>query len=92
MVDGKCAIVGPWSLHDEMRENPCEKESHIAKLSESAEKSKLCDSTKCEVEYIQNISVRDTPEEKREVDDSPCDVLSKINALISTPSVVSHNV
>lgn len=92
IVDGKCAIVGPWSLHDEMRENPCDKESHIAKLSESAEKSKLCDSTKCEVEYIQNISVRDTPEEKREVDDSPCDVLSKINALISTPSVVSHNV
>ena len=44
MVDGNCAIAGPWSMADEMHQNPCEDENHIAKLSESAENNKLCDS------------------------------------------------
>lgn len=73
-----------------MYQNPCENESHIAKLSESDNESELCDSTICEVESVQIECERDTPKEKSEVDDSQSEVDSKTNTLLSTSSVVSH--
>jgi hypothetical protein len=52
MNDGTYSYVTPQDIEDNMHQHPCENESHIAKLSESENKSELCDSTQCEVESI----------------------------------------
>ena len=70
---------------------PCENESHIAELSESENKSELCDSTKYEAESINKRSVRDTPHKKRELHCKTCEDDLNINPLMSTLSVVSQN-
>jgi len=80
-------VTCPLCHHDHgVHHNPCENESHIAKLSESVIKSELCDSTICEVESIhferrekENISV---------VDDKTCEDIF-YNVIISTSGVVS---
>ena len=90
VVAGNCSIDDPQSLGDAMYLNPCENESHIAKLSENDKESELCDSTICEVESISIECERDTSTEKREVDDSQTEVIAEINNLLSTSSVVSH--
>jgi hypothetical protein len=65
MNDGTYSYATPQDIEDNMHQHPCENESHIAKLSESENKSELCDSTQCEVESINKWSVRDTPHKKR---------------------------
>jgi hypothetical protein len=52
MNDHTYSFVAPQNVEDIVHQYPCENESHIAKLSESENKSELCDSTKCEVESI----------------------------------------
>jgi hypothetical protein len=37
-----------------LHQNPCEIQSHIAKLSAKESKSEMCESTKCEIESIHN--------------------------------------
>lgn len=90
VVVGGCAIASPRSCKDEMYQNPCEDESHIAKLSESDKKSELCDSTICKVESIPIEYMRDTPKEKREIDERPSKIIFEPNNLPSISSVVSH--
>ena len=55
------SYVAPQEVEDIVPQNPCENESHIAKLSASENKSEMCDSNKCEDESINNMSVRETP-------------------------------
>jgi hypothetical protein len=70
--------------------NPCENESHIAKLSESVIKSELCHSTKREVESIYFESMSEN-ENTRVVDDRICEDIST-NVTLSTPNVVSCDI
>jgi hypothetical protein len=85
MMDGGILII--CHLDHGVLTNPCENESHIAKLSESFIKSELCDSTKREVESIHFESMSKS-ENTRVVDDRICeDILT--NVTMSTPSVVS---
>jgi len=65
MNDGAYSYGAPQADEVIVHQYPCENESHIAELSESENKSELCDSTKCEVESINKRSVRDTPHKKR---------------------------
>jgi hypothetical protein len=57
MMDGGIPII--CHLDHSLLPNPCENESHIAKLSESVNKSELCDSTKCEVESLHFESMKE---------------------------------
>ena len=57
----------PMSLNDEMVPIPCEHESHLSHLSESA--SELSAPTICEIECFQLEGTSDTPNELREVVD-----------------------
>ena len=45
-----------------VHQNLCENESHITKPRESENKRELCDSTHRDVESINNVSVRGTPQ------------------------------
>ena len=63
-----------------------------AKLSVTENKSEMCDSTKCEVETINNMSVRETPHKVRELYCKACKDDFNTNPLISTSSVVSQSV
>ena len=85
------AYVASQDVEVIVRQNICENESHIAKLSEGENKSELCDSTKCEIESINKWSVRDTPHKKRELHRKTCEDDFNTNPLISTSSVVSQN-
>ena len=69
-----------------VHQNPCENESHIAKLSESVIKSGPCDSTKCEVEskHFESMREKDT---MSVVDDRACEEIFT-NVITSTYSVV----
>ena len=67
---------------------PCENESHIAKLSASENKSKLCDPTKCDIKSIHNESERYTPHEKRELYCKMCEDVYESNPYIPTSSVL----
>ena len=64
MNDGTYSYVALEDVEVIMHQNPCENESHIAKLSANKNKSEMCDSTKSEVESINKRSVRDTPHKK----------------------------
>jgi len=64
MNDGTYSYVALEDVEVIMHQNPCENESHIAKLSANENKSEMCDSTKSEVESINKRSVRDTPHKK----------------------------
>jgi len=75
-----------------VHENPCENESHIAKLSESENKSELCESTICEIESIHHEIERYTPHKKRDLDCKLCEDVFETNPLIYTSSVVSQSV
>ena len=55
MNEGIYSYVSPHEVEDIVPQNPCENESHIAKLSASENKNEMCGSTKCEVESINNI-------------------------------------
>jgi hypothetical protein len=85
MMDGGIPII--CHLDHGVLHNPCENESHIAKLSESVIKSEPCDSTKREVESIHFESMSKN-ENTRVVDDRICEDIST-NVTLSTPSVVS---
>ena len=52
----------------------------------------MCDSTHYEVESINNTSVRDRPQENRELECKSCEDIFETNTLISTSSVVFPNV
>jgi len=86
------SYVAPQEVEDIVPQNPCENESHIAKLSASENKSEMCDSTKCEVGTINNVSVRETPHKVRELYCKACEDDFNTNPLISTSSVVSQSV
>ena len=86
------AYVASQDVEVIVHQNPCENESHIAKLRESENKSELCDSTHYEVENIKNASVRDTPQKNRELECKSCEDIFKTNILIFTSSVVFPNV
>ena len=75
-----------------MQQTPCENESHIAKLSASENKSKLCDLTKCDIKSIHNESERYTPHKKRELYCKMCEDVYESNPLIPTSSVVFQSV
>ena len=92
MNEGIYSYVAPQEVEDIVPQNPCENESHIAKLSASENKSEMCDSTKCEVESINNMSVRETPHKVRELYCKACEDDFNTNPLISTSSVVSQSV
>ena len=64
MNDGAYSYGAPPANKVIVHQYPCENESHIPELSESENKSELCDSTKYEVESINKRSVRDTPHKK----------------------------
>jgi hypothetical protein len=85
MMDGGIQII--CHLDHGVLHNPCDNESHIAKLSESVIKSELCDSTKCEVERI-HFESKSENENVRVVDDRICEDIST-NVTMSTLSVVS---
>jgi hypothetical protein len=85
MMDGGSPII--CHLDHGVLHNPCENESHIAKLSESVIKSELCDSTKREVESIHFESMSKN-QNTRVVDDRICEDIST-NVTLSTSSVVS---
>jgi hypothetical protein len=72
--------------------NPCEIESHIAKLSARENKSELCDSTKCEIESIHSECEGYTPHKKTELDYKMYEDVYDSNPLISTSCVVSQSV
>jgi len=90
--EGIYSYVAPQEVEDIVPQNPCENESHIAKLSASENKSEMCDSNKCEVESINNMSVRETPHKVRELYCKACEDDFNTNPLISTSSVVSQGV
>jgi hypothetical protein len=75
-----------------LHQNPCEIESHIAKLSATENKSELCDSTKCEIESIHNECEGYTPHKKTELDYNMCEDNYDSNPLIPTSCVVSQSV
>jgi hypothetical protein len=85
MMDGGIPMI--FHLEHGVLPNPCENESHIAKLSESVIKSELCDSTKREVESIHFESMSEN-ENTIVVNDRICEDIST-NVTMSTPSVVS---
>jgi hypothetical protein len=85
MMDG--GIPSICHLDHGVLHNPCENESHIAKLSESVIKSELCDSTKCDVRSIHFESMSEN-ENTRVVNDRICEDIST-NVTLSTPSVIS---
>jgi hypothetical protein len=85
MMDGGIPII--CHLDHGVLHNPCENESHIAKLSESVTKSELCDPTKHEVKSIHFESTSKN-ESTRVVGDRICEDIST-NVTMSTPSVVS---
>ena len=86
------AFVASQDVEVIVHQNPCENENHIAKLRESENKSELCDSTHCDVESINNASVRDTTNKNRELECKSCEDIFETNTLISTSSVVFPNV
>ncbi|CAD6339449.1 unnamed protein product [Miscanthus lutarioriparius] len=86
------AYVASQDVEVTVHQNPCENESHIAQLRESENKSELCDSTHCDVESINNASVRDTTKKNRELECKSCEDIFETNTLISTSSVVFPNV
>ena len=61
-------------------------------MRESENKSELCDSTHCDVESINNASVRDTTKKNRELECKSCEDIFETNTRISTYSVVFPNV
>jgi hypothetical protein len=75
-----------------LHQNPCEIESHIAKLSAKKSKSELCDSTKCEIESIHNECEGHTPHKKTKLDYKMCEDIYDYNPLIPTSCVVSQSV
>jgi hypothetical protein len=75
-----------------LRQNPCEIESHIDKLSAKESKSELCDSTKCEIESIHNECEGYTPHKKTELDYKISKDIYDSNPLIPTSCVVSQSV
>jgi hypothetical protein len=75
-----------------LHQNPCEIESHIAKLSANESKSELCDSTKCEIESIHNECEGYKPHKKTELDYKMCEDIYDSNPLIPTSCVVSQSV
>jgi len=86
------ACVASQDVEVIVHQNPCENENHIAKLRESENKSELCDSTHCDVESINNASVRDTTNKNRELECKSCEDIFETNTRISTSSVVFPNV
>ena len=82
------ALAGPNIHVQVVHQTPCENESHIAKLSASENKSKLCDPTKCDIKSIHNESERYTPHKKRELYCKMCEDVYESNPLIPTSSVV----
>ena len=86
------AYVASQDVEVTVHQNPCENESHIAQLRESENKSELCDSTHCDVESINNASVRDTTKKNRELECKSCEDIFETNTLISNSSVVFPNV
>ncbi|CAD6231715.1 unnamed protein product [Miscanthus lutarioriparius] len=85
------AFVASQDVEVIVHQNLCENESHIAKLRESENKSELRDSTHCDVESINNASVRDTPQKDRELECKSSEDIFETNILISTSSVVFPN-
>jgi len=92
MNDGAYSYGAPPANEVIVHQYPCENESHIAELSESENKSKLCDSTKSEVEIINKWSVRDTPHKDRELYCKTYEDNFNTNPLNSNSSIVSGNV
>lgn len=90
--EGIYSYVAPQEVEDIVPQNPCENESHITKLSVSENKSEICDSTKCEVETINDMSVRETSHKMRELYCNACEDDFNTNPLISTSSIVSQSV
>ena len=87
IMDGDMSII---CIPDQaVHHNPCENESHIAKLSESVIKSELCDSTLREVESIHFESMREK-DTMSVVDGRTCED-SFTNVIISTFGVVSFD-
>jgi hypothetical protein len=75
MNDGTYSYVAPQDVEDIVHQYPCENESHIAKLSESENKSELCDSTKCKNEsHIAKLS--DSENKSEMCDSTQCEVES----------------
>ena len=87
IMDGHISVI--CHLKHDVDHNPCENESHIAKLSVSVIKSELCDSTKREDESIHSESMRET-DNMSVVDDRTCEDIST-NVIISTSGVVSFD-
>ena len=75
-------------LNDEMVPIPCENESHLAHLSESA--SELSAYTICEIECFHFEGMSDTHLELGEVVDRSSEAISISNNLPSTSSVFSY--
>jgi hypothetical protein len=86
------AYVASQDVEVIVHQNLCKNESHIAKLRESENKRELCDSTHCDLESINNSSVRDTPQRNRELECKSCEDIFETNTLISTSSIVFPNV
>ena len=86
------AYVASQDVEVIVHQNLCENESHITKPRESENKRELCDFTDCDVESINNASVKDTPHKNRELECKSCEDVFKTNTLISTSSVVFPNV
>ena len=84
IMDGDVSIL--CHIDHNEHQNPCENESHIAKLNEGVIKSEPCDSTKCEVESIHFESMR-RKDTVSVVDDMACEDIFT-NVITSTYSVV----
>ena len=77
MNDGTYSYVAPQDIEDIVHQYPSENESHIAKLSESENKSELSDSTKCENKS--HIAKLSESENKSELCDSTKCEIESIN-------------
>jgi hypothetical protein len=75
-----------------LHQNPCEIESHIAKLSAKESKSDQCDSIKCEIKSIHNDCEGYTPHKKTKLDYKMCKDVYDSNPLISTSCVVPQSI
>ena len=92
MDSDKYAYVASQDVEVIVHQNLCENESHRAKLRESENKIELHDFNHCDVESINNTSVRDTPQKNRELECKSCEDIFETNTLISNSSVVFPNV
>jgi hypothetical protein len=84
LMDGDIPII--CHIDHGVHHNPCENESHIAKLSESVIKSEPCNSTKCEVGSTHFESMREK-DNTGTVNDRTCEDIST-NVIIYTFGVV----